>query len=130
MVGLIQNDEDIQEEEDLEEYHGRVSFGGLDDRHRHHHQEDNPALNAAKANHIASSAGTQRLNRIMRNTAIPDAAAAGRNFLGTTAGWSNARQSLSHPSESGCAWLVVATTSSCGSRMSDLRLSPQATLQS
>lgn len=65
-------------------------------------EDDNPAVNAAKANHIASSAGTQRLNRIMRNTAVPDTAAGGgggllggvgggmitaaagaRNFLGT-----------------------------------------------
>jgi Exocyst complex component Sec3 len=75
---------DVDEVEDDEEYHGTGNFG-MDSRHAHrHHHEDNPAVNAAKANHIASSAGTQRLNRIMRNTAIPDAAAAGRNFLGTT----------------------------------------------
>ena len=48
--------------------------------------DDNPALNAAKANHIASSAGTQRLNRIMRNTATaPDAASSAGSALGAAA---------------------------------------------
>ena len=67
--------------------------GGVRFDNRRPAADDNPALNAAKANHIASSAGTQRLNRIMRNTAIPDnaggpggvggAGAGARNFLGT-----------------------------------------------
>ena len=47
---------------------------------------DNVRESAMKASHIASSAGTQRLNRIIRNTAIPDTAAGGtRNFLGGAA---------------------------------------------
>lgn len=75
-------DVDALEEEEDDAYAAVGRFG--DARHSHRHEQDNPAVNAAKANHIASSAGTQRLNRIMRNTAIPDAAGAARNFLGTT----------------------------------------------
>ncbi|CAB9497367.1 Pfam:Sec3 [Seminavis robusta] len=67
--------DDEDEEEDRVEY----------DRFNRFRHDDSPAANEAKANLILQSAGTQRLNRILRNTAIPDGAtAAGRNFLGTT----------------------------------------------
>jgi len=88
---------DASEDANDDDWRGRGGGGGAHHRpaREDDEEEENPALNAAKANHIASSAGTQRLNRIMRNTAtIPSAdgtggsaaggvgAGAARNFLG------------------------------------------------
>lgn len=69
----------------------QADHGSDEDRGRFVPTEENTRDNAVKASHIASSAGTQRLNRIIRNTAVPDSAAGttgggigARNFLGAT----------------------------------------------
>jgi hypothetical protein len=87
-VSVDDDDEEEEEEDDVLRHRSAAAADGSHDDNRHSSHfapsEENVQDNAVKASHIASSAGTQRLNRIIRNTAIPDANAGARNFLGAS----------------------------------------------